>query len=102
MKSISINLDSPIEVAAFAITKNTDLARTIEQLDSVDRMIDNFGVLFGNKLVPDLRKYVRIRREEINLKSSIKKQKHGNTWDWIRSFRSAPSNITGMACHLSR
>lgn len=98
----NMKITQPIELAAFAITKNTDSARTIEHLDAVDRMIDNFSRLFGCSIVGDLREYVNIRRQELLLKSRTHKKTYGTSWNWIRHICSGTYNVADMACNLSR
>lgn len=87
------------------IARNISMCHTEEQLQSADNLVTLYNRMFDRDSVRNMRALIENRRSELKRAEQqklIKQKKHGSTWDWIRSMRSAPSNITGMACHLSR
>jgi hypothetical protein len=84
----TMQLKSPVELAAFLITRCSDSAKSEAQLETVDRMIDNFIKLYGLRVAKELRGYVEIRREELRLETKIKSnnKKLYDTHNWLRSL----------------
>lgn len=87
------------------IERNIQMCHTEEQLQSANNLVTLYNRMFDPNSVRNMRALIQQRREALHMEAQeklIKSKRYGSTWDWIRSMRGASSDITGMACHITR